>query len=175
MLIGNKNIKPKKGKGKNGPLELTIDMVYYLKKNVLKDNLIFTNAMYDESYKYLTSRGVNSMSVEGYLSHILDGHFDNILKEYEEYLISDANPRFETENNQLIVNGVNTKLQIKEVQKIIDNIPFGQSDDKLEKYIRKVADQYVFCKVECIRTIIDNYDNIVLDGILKGKGFTISN
>lgn len=173
-LINNKYIKPKKGKGKHESLEITIDVLDGLNK-LISNRDDFTNTVHDTCIVYLEDEGLNPDCFDEWIYHLIKGHFDKVLGEYESYVDSVVNVHFEVYNDCLWINGRDTKLNVATVNQIISGIPFGFDDD-IEKYTKELIDTYIMCPSDCIRCIVSNYDNYSLTSLLKkNTGFVENN
>lgn len=169
-LINNLYIKSKRGK----TFDINAKQLKKLSKMV--DGNVLTNSLFDDCCNYLTDCGVNSSNFECIIYHLVNGHFSIILSKYDKYLRQVNNPHFEVYNGTLRVNGKDTKLNVKEVKKMLDDIPYGYSDDVREEYVRGLIDKYNFCSSECIRLIVDSYDDYSLNVLLKkGENFVENN
>ncbi|MBR0272399.1 MAG: hypothetical protein IJQ68_10510 [Methanobrevibacter sp.] len=168
-LINNLYIKSKRGK----TFDINAKQLKKLAKMV--DGKVLTNGLFDECCTYLATCGVHSSSFECIIYHLVKGHFSMILSKYDKYLRQVNNPHFEVYNGTLRVNGQETKLNVDEVKKMLDGIPYGYSDDVLEEYVRELIDKNPFCPSECIRLIVDNYDDYQLKVLLKKEDKFVEN
>ena len=169
-LINNMYIKTKKGK----PLDVTAEQLKELSK--LVDGKGLTICLFNDCCDYLKGCDVPESDFECIIQHLIKGYFNRVLSEYNKYLKKKFNARFEEHNGTLLVDGKDTKLTIKEVKTMIDNYPYGFSDEKIEEYTRGLIDKYTFCPAECIRCIVSNYDNYSLTSLLKkNTGFVENN
>lgn len=134
------------------------------------DGKVLTNSLFDDCCKYLKSEGVPESDFERIIYHLAHGHFKMILFKYDHHRSLEVNVKFDvSDDNTVRVNGHDTKLTPVEVKRMIDNYPYGYPVSKVEEYTRECMMKYPFCRPDCIRLILENYEKSDLKRILEKK------